>query len=348
MRGLKISVVVIAKNAERTIANCLSSISLQSVPPHETVVVDGHSTDGTRETVARFPVKLISSPSNDTYGLARNLGVKASSGDVVAFLDSDDYAERDWLEQLVNVLSTEDVGMVTANRDYFYRPRWFGRYKWGLLGGREKGAKKPMREAPTPVSGFGKYLGTSGSALRKEAIVKAGHFDEDMFFGCEDMDLAARITQAGYRIVFVPAAVIHFSAPSSVVEWLKESFWRRGMGYGALRRKHGHYQPPLITPLATFLLVVALLASFSLGNFVPFYLAVGVAGLFLLWRGSSYSLRTGSILQSFAYAALEVLARDLAFLGFSVGYFFPASLLRRMAGRVGRSVSPTRALPHNP
>ena len=95
--GIKISVVVIAKNAEATIQKCLDSVVRQTRLPDDVVVVVGDSSDRTRDIVSSYPCKLISSPGKDTYGSARNKGVAEASGNVIAFLDADDYADQNWI-----------------------------------------------------------------------------------------------------------------------------------------------------------------------------------------------------------------------------------------------------------
>jgi len=198
---VKVSVVVIVKNAEKTIARCLSSIVEQTHPPHEIIVVDGQSTDKTREIASQFPVRIAMAPAKHTYGSSRNLGVKTATGDVIAFLDADDFADEKWLENAKRALSPANVGIINSKRVYFYPNNWFTDLKWAKM--RKKG--ELGREKPE-----WKEFSTSGSAFKKELIEKAGYFDEDMFFGTEDKDLAKRIFDMGYSIVFEPNAIIHF------------------------------------------------------------------------------------------------------------------------------------------
>lgn len=337
---MKVSVVIIAKNSEKTIANCLSSVFEQTRQPDEVIVVDGRSIDKTREIASSFPVKLMIAPQKDTYGVSRNQGVKAATGDVIVFLDSDDHAEKDWLQILTEAINPEDIGMVGAKREYVYPCNWFTEFKWDLLGGRKARKQKASprkveakRDKLVPVSSPGRYLGTSGSAYKREAIEKAGYFNEDMFFGCEDIDLALRIMNLKYKIMFAPHAVIYFNPARSVQEWFKETFYRTGMGYGALRRKYGHYKPPLITPLITFLVALGIFIGYIWN--LPFLslLLMSAFIAFLLWKTSRYVIKTRRVIHSLTYTMLEVLARHLAFFGFVTGYLLPLKLLRRIARR---------------
>ena len=334
---MKVSVVVIAKNAEKTLARCLSSVLSGSRTPDEIIVVDGRSQDRTREVARRFPVKLIVAPPKDTYGTSRNLGVREAEGKIIAFLDSDDYAERDWLERLVEAMSSEDVGMVGARREYVYPRNWFTRFKWDLLGGR--GLHRPPKTFPNgdggviPIRGPGKHLGTSGSAYRKEAIIRAGCFDENLFFGCEDIDLALRMMKAGYRLVFAPSAVIYFQPATSIREWFRESFYRTGIGYGVLRRRYGHYRPPYITPTVSMATFLGMVGGWLWSLPALTTLSALLFASFLLAKTMRYAKKTGRWLMSLAYSLAEVVARNLSFTGFMIGYLLPPRLLRRLARR---------------
>jgi len=336
---LKVSVVVIAKNAEKTIYDCLNSIFEQTRKPDEVIVVDGRSKDKTREIAEKFPVKIIVAPIRDTYGTSRNLGVKEAKGEIVAFLDSDDRADKRWLENLTSAFSEGDVGIAGSKRIYVYPHSWFSEFKWDLLGGRKRRSRSEKELVKVeslvsrkliPIKPFGKHLGTSGSAYRKEAIKTAGYFDEDMFFGCEDMDLAIRIIKRGYRAVLVPEAKIYFNVAASVKEWFKESFYRRGMGYGALRRKHGHYKPPIITPSFTLMFVLGL-ATGWVWNFPALtLLTITVALAFLLFKVWRYTSKTGKPHYSVIYTILEIFQRNIIFLGFLMGFLLSPKTLRRI------------------
>jgi len=322
---MKISVVIIAKNAEKTIAKCLTSITEQTHPPHEIIVVNGHSTDRTREIASRFPVKLVSSPQRHTYGLSRNIGVKASTGDIVAFLDTDDFANQKWLETVQKTFIDGKIGVMNSKRIFAYTNNWFTDLKWNRMG--KKGQLLDKSTSREPWREFG----TSGSAFRKELIQKAGYFDEDMFFNTEDKELAIRIFNLGYEIKSVPDSVIHFRPASSAIEWLKEGYYRHGMGHGTIRRRHGKFHPPLLTPAATIITVLCLLSFFLLGFWllIPLLLLACIFGALI--KTYRYSRKTTKPIHCLVYVILEALERNLEFLGFVIGYAFPAKILRRIA-----------------
>ena len=85
----RISVVIPAYNRAHLVGEAIQSVLDQDFPPHEIVVVDDGSTDDTAAVAARYPVRVISQ-DNQGIGGARNRGITESSGELLAFLDSDD------------------------------------------------------------------------------------------------------------------------------------------------------------------------------------------------------------------------------------------------------------------
>jgi glycosyltransferase involved in cell wall biosynthesis len=146
---VKISIVTACYNSARTIADTLDSVIAQSYPDIEHVVVDGGSTDGTLDAVARHGeriAKLISERDRGIYD-ALNKGIAASSGDVIAFLHSDDvYADADVVRQVVRQISSESLDALYGDAAFVkgddfqrvvrvYSSRWFrpSRIGWGWM-----------------------------------------------------------------------------------------------------------------------------------------------------------------------------------------------------------------------
>jgi len=260
---LKGSIVVIVRNGESSIRACLESLLRQTVQC-EIIVVDGNSTDRTQEIVREFPVKLVVAPRLDSYGISRNIGVQSSTGDVILFMDADDYCDESWAENLVNNFQNDpQVGIVTVPREPIETTGWFMKvleYEYDAAARRGKAksdlpAQKKQRDW-TSVT-------TKGTAWLKKAITDAGGFDGAMFFGTEDKDLAFRINKAGYKVVEDPSAKIRVAPVGSASNFIKDKYWRAGVGHGYMRRKYGVYRPPLgavatilFAGAAAFLLII--------------------------------------------------------------------------------------------
>lgn len=109
---MNISVIIPNYNYARYISIAIESVLNQSLKPIEIIVVDDGSTDDSVAIAKKYPVRVIEQP-NAGVSAARNTGIKASKGDVFAFLDSDDVWLKEKLERQAELL-TDEVGLVLS------------------------------------------------------------------------------------------------------------------------------------------------------------------------------------------------------------------------------------------
>lgn len=96
----KVSVIVAAYNEERHISECLKSLTLQTYPNVEVIVVDDGSEDSTKFRAREFPdVKVVEQPHLGPHS-ARNRGAGLASGDIFMFVDADQWFDPKFLEEL--------------------------------------------------------------------------------------------------------------------------------------------------------------------------------------------------------------------------------------------------------
>src|SRR5438094_6000224 len=119
LRGVRnwprISVVVCTYNGHRTILDCLEGLSRLRYPNFEVIVVDDGSSQPMESTVAPFGFRTIRTP-NQGLSAARNVGMEAATGEIVAYLDDDAYPDPDWLAYLGDAfLRTRHVGIGGPN-----------------------------------------------------------------------------------------------------------------------------------------------------------------------------------------------------------------------------------------
>jgi len=121
---VRISVITAVYNSRDTIAAALESVLAQTYPQVETVVVDGGSTDGTAEILARYrprTSRIVSEPDDGIYD-ALNKGIRLSSGDVVGFLHADDlFASNDVLTAVAGAFDDPTVEAVYGDLVYVRR-----------------------------------------------------------------------------------------------------------------------------------------------------------------------------------------------------------------------------------
>src|ERR1051326_3434583 len=104
----RISVVVAAHNAARTLDGCLKSLVSLRYPNYEVIVIDDGSTDDTAAIMAKYPVRGITTENQGVSG-ARNEGMRAATGEIIAYIDSDAEADPDWLSYLATTYLTQNV-----------------------------------------------------------------------------------------------------------------------------------------------------------------------------------------------------------------------------------------------
>ena len=109
---LKITVITVCYNCASTLACALNSVASQSWPNIEHIVIDGASTDGTISVINRYRTgltKVVSEPDTGIYD-AMNKGLALATGEVVAFLNADDfYKDADVLTRVARVIQAEQL-----------------------------------------------------------------------------------------------------------------------------------------------------------------------------------------------------------------------------------------------
>lgn len=222
---LKVSVVVLTRNSASTIRRCLESTLNQTRKPDEIIVVDGSSVDGTLDIIKQFPVKIFSEPGLG-YGHARNLGVQKAKGDIVFFIDSDCYAEPDWIEKILPHFKNSDVAAVTGRLNLWNREHACARFL-AIVGGRMKppAHRKLVELAPT-----------MNLAFRRDTVFEVGLFDESLV-RCEDTDFTYRLTRR-YKLLYEPEAIVWFRGSPNVWTATRKCI-RHFIGVGQLFAKHG-------------------------------------------------------------------------------------------------------------
>lgn len=208
-----VSVIVVNYNGLRFLQKCLDSLLAQTYKNIEIVLVDNCSADGSASFIkANYPsVRLIENEANLGFALANNIGIKSSSGELVATLNNDTEAAPQWLGSLVDAaISAEDVGMCASKMLFMKRPGIID--STGVCISRSGACwDRGMFERDDGQYAFGEVFGPcAGAALyKKKMLDEIGLFDEDFFAYMEDVDLAFRGRLAGWKCMYVPEAVVY-------------------------------------------------------------------------------------------------------------------------------------------
>ena len=221
-------VVIPARNAERYIAAAIDSILAQSRAASQIIVVNDQSTDGTATAAAAFGgrVQIIDGQGKGA-GAARNLGVRHSIGELVAFLDADDVCHPDRLMLQVDALvSNPEAAMVFCDADYTDAS---GRPTGSLFT-----CPEYRREAFLgQLFERNRVLTTSVAMVRRSAFDAVGGFDEHLSHA-EDYDLWLRLAGSG-RIEHITQSLISYRLHGHNLSSNREAL---GKCESAILRKH--------------------------------------------------------------------------------------------------------------
>jgi len=231
-RTPKVSVVVASYNGDRTLNACLESLERLNYPDFEVILVDDGSSDTTPQIAKNFPrVRFIRHERNRGLSVARNTGITAATGEIVAFTDSDCRADEDWLYYLVgDLLSGEFAGMGGHN----------------LLPPDDSAVAAAVMVSPGGPAHVmlddrqAEHIPGCNMAFFKAALLEVGGFDPIFMKAGDDVDICWRLQQAGMKIGFSPAAFVWHYRRSNVAAYLKQ---QRGYGEAEalLVRKHPEY-----------------------------------------------------------------------------------------------------------
>lgn len=280
---MKLTVIIVNYNVKFFVEQCLDSLerALDGIDG-EVFVVDNHSSDGSIEYLKpRFP-KVIFIESNHNLGFARanNMAIRQAAGQYVLLLNPDTFVGEQTIKQAIEFMDQHPkagaAGVKMFNTD-------------GTK------AQESRRGLPTPLTSFYKMCGLcskfpesrrfgkyymgylswdkperidiiSGAfcLMRKEALDKAGHLDEDFFMYGEDIDLSYRLLKAGYDNWYLPLPILHYKGESTH----KSSFRYVHVFYQAMliffKKHYGHMRLWVTLPIKAAIYVRSAMALVSM------------------------------------------------------------------------------------
>jgi GT2 family glycosyltransferase len=194
----RVSVVVCSHNGARTLEQCLRSLAELDYPDYETIVVDDGSTDDTRSIVARFPSVRRVHQGHLGLSAARNAGLHASTGAIVAYTDDDCFVDPQWLTHLVYQFERTDaaaVGGPNLSPDDGWLPACVA-----------ASPGQPMHVLESDQ--VAEHIPGCNMAFRRDALAAINGFDIQFRKAGDDVDVCWRLQQAGYWISFAPGAFV--------------------------------------------------------------------------------------------------------------------------------------------
>ena len=213
----RISVVVCSYNGSRTIRDCLEALQRLDYPNYEVIVVNDGSTDNTEAIVREYPFRIINT-TNQGLSNARNTGMHAASGEIVAYTDDDAYPDPHWLTYLGHMfLATSHVAIGGPNLP----PKndgWLAECVAHAPGG-------PIHVLLDDQ--LAEHIPGCNMAFRKDSLVTIGGFDPQYRAAGDDVDICWRLQEKGWTIGFHAAAQVWHHRRNSI-----GTYWKQQRGYG--------------------------------------------------------------------------------------------------------------------
>lgn len=212
-----VSIIINTHNRAYHLKRLLDCLFKQTYDNFEVVVVNGPSTDGTEAVLEDYKdfIRIEKCPLVNLC-VSRNIGVKASAGEIIAFIDDDAVPEnKKWIENAVASFTNENVGIVSGA---VYRLGGMVEFEYGYFS--IWGENNSVSAVTKTAIELGKeyYRGCAGGNVffRRNCVVEAGGFDEYYAYYMDETDLCMRVQQLGYLVEYgEDMAIIHEAAKSA-------------------------------------------------------------------------------------------------------------------------------------
>ena len=208
------SIIIPHLNGRHHLPACLTSLRQQTCANFEILLVDNGSSDGTQAYVRdHFPeVTLLQLDRNYGFTGACNAGWRAAQGEIIILLNNDTEVDARWLQEITAAFHRRpDVGIIASKmllfdqRDHFHTAGDF--YRLDGIPGNRGVWQQDVGQYDTEEEVFGACGGSA--AYRRQLLDEIGFLDDDFFFSCEDVDIAWRAHLAGWKVLYVPTAVVY-------------------------------------------------------------------------------------------------------------------------------------------
>jgi len=217
-RDSGVSVIVPARNVAAVVPAQLEALADQTYTgPMEIIIADNGSTDGTRAIIEAWSkrdprVRLIDASDGRGANVARNAGAHSATGQLLLFCDADDVVHPDWVAAMAAAAAAGEV-----------------------LGGRLD--DEPLNDAKVrswrqvgtqdglPIfAGFLPFAMTANMAVHRSVFHDLGGFDESYPHGCDDVDFCWRAQLEGFRLSYVPDAIVFYRLRTRLRSLARQSY----------------------------------------------------------------------------------------------------------------------------
>lgn len=227
-----VSVIILTCNNKQLVMQCLHSLSHVVYQNLEIIVVDNASADGTsRLILERFPkTKIVRSERNLGYAGGNNLGIKNANGIYLLLLNDDTLVDPHFISRLIEAMEAESRAALGSCKIYMIKGNII-QYAGGFIdemgyplmrgcGEEDKGQYDKLDEVD--------WASGSCMIIRRRCLDEIGSLDDSFYLYYEDTDLSYRARQKGYKVIYIPMAIIrHHGSATTRRHWRYQIFSTR-------------------------------------------------------------------------------------------------------------------------
>lgn len=315
-----VSIVIPAYNATPTISKCLKGLKEQTLKPKEIIIVDDGSKDNLEKKIKNLKKELkmnnliFFKQNHKGVSEARNLGVKKSHGDIVAFLDSDCVPGKNWLKNITAALSNPQVGAVGGGYCRGIDNSFWQRFSCEELFFRRRKRIKIV-----------KTLLSNNMACRKECFLQVGGFPKN-YSVCEDMYLSYQISRK-YKLLWLNNNGVTHHFKYNLKDFLKHQYFfgkestRFFLDNPEILFSSNHQGRGLYLAITSFLLsVTSLLITITFNNIIFLKITLFLLLIhFLIYVNFLFYLRkksfsTFELIKAYVVSCIRDLAAAFSFI----------------------------------
>jgi glycosyltransferase involved in cell wall biosynthesis len=219
---ISVSIIIPTFNGSTRIGNCLDALLKQTaILDAEILVVNDGSTDNTVEVVAQYSAVRLITQANTGPAAARNRGACEAAGSIILFTDDDCVPLPDWLSAMIQPFQDPEVAAVKG----IYRTR-----QTQLV---PRFVQIEYEDRYRLMAGLDSidFIDTYSAGFRRDKFLEMNGYDTTFPVACaEDAELSYRMSACGYKMKFVPAAIVYHTHPNTLWRYLKKkykfAFWR--------------------------------------------------------------------------------------------------------------------------
>ena len=257
-----ISVIIPVLNGDKYIGRCIDNIKeLHNDGSYllELIIIDNGSTDSTIQIINNQKVKFFILKDSNISGL-RNYGVSKSSGEVVCFVDSDCFVDKNWIVNAIKELADDPkIGIVGRFYDVSDSPTW---------------VEKTWHDMRKDVDGYVDFIPSGNMVIWRHIFKKVGGFDEKFDTG-EDYNLCQRVRSIGYEVKNSPNVnVRHMGNPKRLIDITKKERW---YGKGMFtKEKNFEISKPLLASYVFSGLFFLMILSYPISKTISILFSLGL------------------------------------------------------------------------